>query len=141
MRRRWQVAVALVFLAAPAGARAQDPVASGDDTVQVRRVQDDLIRAYLHHDLVAIDGILADDYLFTTSGGEVLTKAQLLAQFKTGGDRVMTSYAIDDARVRVYHATAVLTYHYNCLRLISAHRSLYLQETEQCSHITISARD
>jgi ketosteroid isomerase-like protein len=78
----------------------------------VERVQDDLVAAYIHHDVAALDRLLADDYVFTNERGEVETKSQVLANFAGGGARTIISYVIDDRRVRVYGGAAVLTYHY-----------------------------
>src|SRR5215831_2113655 len=44
-----------------------------NDAEQVRALQNDLIKAYINHDIGEIDRILADDYTFVSDQGEVET--------------------------------------------------------------------
>jgi len=60
----------------------------------------------------ALQRILADDYVFTNDRREVETKEKVLANFKTGGDRTISSYVIHDPKVRIYGDAAVMTYSY-----------------------------
>jgi ketosteroid isomerase-like protein len=78
---------------------------------EVRTLQDQLINAYKQRDLTALERILADDYTFVESHGRVLRRADLVQNFGSG-DRVLTSYAIDDDHVSLYGEAAVMTYHY-----------------------------
>jgi ketosteroid isomerase-like protein len=78
---------------------------------EVRGVQDALINAYLHRDIAALDRIFADDYTFILDDGTVVTKKDLLDNFKSG-DRQITSYKREDERVRLYGDVAILTYRY-----------------------------
>jgi ketosteroid isomerase-like protein len=73
---------------------------------EIRRLLDELAIAHLRTDVAALDRIRADDIVFTTADGRVLQKAQMqLAQ----GDLVLSVYAQDDVRVRVYGDAAVAT--------------------------------
>jgi ketosteroid isomerase-like protein len=91
-------------------------VAAGDSTTsdaeQVSRLQSELVDAYIHHDISALQRILADDYVFTNDRGQVETKEKVLANFKTGGNRTISSYVIHDPKVRVYGDAAIMTYSY-----------------------------
>ena len=78
---------------------------------EIRSLQERLISAYMHRDLTAVKSILADDYTFVESHGAMLHKADLVQNFGSG-DRVLTSYVIDDDQVRIYGDAAVMTYHY-----------------------------
>lgn len=100
--------------ASPVSALSQDAVGTMHSRSEqaVRRLQDDLIEAYKRHEVAALNRILADEYTFTNDEGEVETKRQVLAAFTAGGDRTITSYVIDDDKVRVYGEAAVMTYHY-----------------------------
>lgn len=105
----------VVFMLALRGG-AIDGGTSGDsmigDAEQVRQLQAELIDAYIHHDITALDRLLADDYTFTNEHGEVETKDQVLSNFKTGGDRTIVSYEIHDPRIRTYGDAAVMLYSY-----------------------------
>jgi ketosteroid isomerase-like protein len=59
-------------------------------------------------DLAFLDRILADDFMTTSSGGTVFTKAQLIANLKSGG-YVFISAMLDDIKVRIYGDVAVVT--------------------------------
>ena len=78
---------------------------------EVRRVQDDLINAYVHRDINALDRALGDEYKFVADDGSVMDKAKTIASFKSG-ERQITSYVRDEERVRVYGDTAIMTYRY-----------------------------
>jgi ketosteroid isomerase-like protein len=93
--------------------RAQEaprPVPANEER-EVRAVQDQLITAYIQRDVAALERILAPEYTFVESHGRSLSRADLIDGFRSG-DRVLVSYTIDDDHVRVYGATAVMTYHY-----------------------------
>jgi Lipocalin-like domain/Domain of unknown function (DUF4440) len=80
---------------------------------EVRRLQDALIEAYIHRDVIAMDRILADEYTFINDdAGGVANKNQILDSFNSGGDRQIISYKREDDNVRVYGDVAVLTYRY-----------------------------
>ena len=83
-----------------------------NDAEQVRALQNDLIKAYINHDIGEIDRILADDYTFVSDQGEVETKGQVIANFKAGGDRTITVYEVHDPHIRVYGDAAVMVYRY-----------------------------
>jgi ketosteroid isomerase-like protein len=107
-------AATLAFLVAmPLCAGGQASRAPRQDAVEreIRTLQDDLIAAYTHRDIDALNRILADDYTFVESHGQLLTKEQLVANFSSG-DRVLSSYVIDDDHIAIYGNTAVMTYHY-----------------------------
>jgi len=84
---------------------------------QTERVEQELITleqqwgdALVKPDLAFLDRILAEDYLFTSPEGEVLTKAQMVAGLKSGED-VVSSVVNLDMKVRVYEDAAVVTGH------------------------------
>ena len=78
---------------------------------EIRSLQHRLIDAYVHRDLAALQEMLAEDYTFVESHGRVLHKPDLMQNFGSG-DRVLTSYVIDDDHVTIYGDAAVMTYHY-----------------------------
>jgi hypothetical protein len=102
----------LGILLLPAGLAGQGPGSQPSSAEQeIRLLQERLISAYMHRDLEAMKQILADEYTFVESHGQVLDKADLVQNFGSG-DRVLASYVIDDDRVRIYGDAGVMTYHY-----------------------------
>ncbi|GEM_PF-320801 len=82
---------------------------------QTESVQQELIKlenelndAWVNRDIVPFDRILADDYVGTDEEGNVMTKAQELANIKSGA-YLSTSAVKDDIKVRVYGDAAVVT--------------------------------
>jgi uncharacterized protein (TIGR02246 family) len=65
--------------------------------------------AWVKHDVEAYARLLADDYLCTGQDGDVITKAQDLAVFKSHENTIRSAIA-DDFRVRVYGDAAVVTF-------------------------------
>jgi hypothetical protein len=63
--------------------------------------------ALVKPDLAFLDRILAEDYMFTSPLGEVLTKARMLAELKSGED-VVSSVVNHDMKVRIYGDAAVV---------------------------------
>jgi len=83
---------------------------------QTGTVEQELIRlenewndAWVNRNIAFFERIYADDFMVTTSDGSVLTRAQDIANVKSGDD-VATSVMGDDFKVRVYGDTAVVTY-------------------------------
>src|SRR5712692_11933054 len=74
----------------------------------VLRLDAELRRALTSQDLSALEQIYADDYLHVDSNGVATTKAQRIAELKTG-QRIYTSSERDDVRVRIYGNIAVMT--------------------------------
>ena len=66
--------------------------------------------ALIKPDLTFLDRILAEDYLFTSPLGEVLTKTQMLAELKSGED-IVSSVVNHEMKVRVYGDAAVVNGH------------------------------
>ena len=64
--------------------------------------------ALVRGDVMALDRIYADEFVYTTPDGEVRDKAQQLA-FTKSGDLRLESGQSDDVKVRVYKSTAVMT--------------------------------
>jgi ketosteroid isomerase-like protein len=77
---------------------------------EVRKVQDDMIAAYLHKDIATLDRIYSDDYTFTRDDGTLMTKRRTLDGFRQGGGREVLSYKVLDEKVHVNGDLAVITY-------------------------------
>jgi len=65
--------------------------------------------AEVKKDVAVLERLLADDFAGTDPQGGVFTKAQGIADVKSGED-LISSYAYSDMKVRVYGDAAVVTY-------------------------------
>jgi ketosteroid isomerase-like protein len=72
------------------------------------KLENELNDAWINRDIAPFDRILADDYMGTDEEGNVVTKAQELANIKSGA-YLSTSAVKDDIKVRVYGDAAVVT--------------------------------
>jgi ketosteroid isomerase-like protein len=111
--------VALV-IAAALGASAQTPdtkqkppapAKPADSSVEqtLMKIERDALAALLKKDIAAFGRIFADDAVVITPDGSPQTKAQLLADVKSG-DLVIEASEMSDMKVRAYGDTAVVTY-------------------------------
>src|SRR5262245_5764261 len=74
---------------------------------EVVKVSGEIIEAFGHTDIAALDRLLADDYIVTQSFG-ITSKAQLMDAWKSGRLKY-TSASDKDRVIRVYGDTAVTT--------------------------------
>jgi ketosteroid isomerase-like protein len=79
-----------------------------NDTVELKQIQQRLIRAWVSRDRETINSILADDWIVTDPAGRVLTKAEVMTEFDSG-ERKLESGTIDDVNVRLFYNVAVVT--------------------------------
>jgi ketosteroid isomerase-like protein len=73
------------------------------------QMERDVTGAILKRDVAALEPAFADDFIFTGPDGATQTKAQFLADIKSG-DLALESSEIQDMKVRVYGNAAVVTY-------------------------------
>ena len=92
--------------------RSQAPASKptqGDPAEEVRQMQKRYADAIQKSDTAALGKIWADDYTFTNGTGQLVTKAQRLANLRTGATNVQSADETD-VQVRVYGRDAsVLT--------------------------------
>lgn len=74
------------------------------------KLENDWNDASMKRDVIVLDRILADAYIFTDPDGVMFTKAQNLEMLKSGDD-VVTSAVATDMKVRVYGNAAIVTGH------------------------------
>ena len=93
-------------------ARSQAPTsrpAQADPAEEVRQMQKRFADAIQRSDTVALAKIWADGYTFTNGSGQLVTRAQRLANLRTGATNVQSADETD-IKVRVYgRDAAVLT--------------------------------
>ena len=73
------------------------------------KMERDAAAALAKRDLAGFGSVLSEDAVLTGPDGAVQTKAQLLADLKSG-TLVIESSAISDMKVRVFGEAAVVTY-------------------------------
>ena len=76
---------------------------------EVRQMIENYRTASLQRDIHALEKIWADDYVFVNASGEVLTKAQRLANAKSGATTLDSIKEEENITVRVYQSSAVAT--------------------------------
>lgn len=74
----------------------------------IKQLDNERIQAIQKSDTAFIERVYADDYVVIGANGTVRSKAQVIADFKSGALKV-ESLKDDDLKVRVYGKTAVLT--------------------------------
>jgi len=74
---------------------------------ELTKLEKEWTQCWVRPDFALIDRILADDYTWTESSGEVITKADEIAHLKDGKNLV-DSFTLDKIKVRVYGDTAVV---------------------------------
>lgn len=101
------VLVLAVSCQAFAQAKPAAPAKSASVEQELIKLENDWNDAMVKRDLAALGKILADDWTFIDPEGAILTKAQALANLKSGED-VVTSAVADEMKVRVYGDAAVV---------------------------------
>jgi len=93
--------------AANAPANAAAPAASSATAeADIKKLIEDLYAALGKNDTAALEKYYADDYVFVSSEGGMMTKAERLAQLKSG-ELKMLSLTHEAPKIRVYGDTAV----------------------------------
>jgi ketosteroid isomerase-like protein len=90
----------------------QQSVAQGADAAAEREVRQAIKKyraALLQRDAAALEQIWADDYTFTNGAGETHSKAQRLANLKSGATSLDSISEDQNMKVRVYGNVAVAT--------------------------------
>ena len=73
------------------------------------KLENEWNEAWVNRNIVFFERIYADDFIVTTSDGSVLTRAQDIANVKSGED-MATSVVTDEMKVRIYGDAAVVTH-------------------------------
>ena len=72
------------------------------------KIEQEANDAWANADVAALERIEAEDYLLIDGSGQVITKTQLLADFKSGALKIV-SITLEDTKVRIYGDAAVVT--------------------------------
>ena len=105
-------AILSVSLAGFSQGMIQSTAELSKDERAIRDIEQTYRDAVLRQDVTALDRILADDFVATSSRGEIRNKAQEVADIKPAQpspDFVTEGFDLDDIKVRVFDNTAVVT--------------------------------
>jgi len=102
------ISAALLSLAFGQSPGAQQPANSTTEE-EVRQMIEKYRTAILQRDVATLEKIWADDYVFVNAAGDVLTKAQRLANVKSGATTLDSINQEENVTVRVYQNSAVAT--------------------------------
>ena len=104
------IAVTVTFLSFAFGQLvAQQESQSGSSEKEVREMIEKYRTALLQRDIPTLEKIWADDYIFVNALGKVMTKAQRLANAKSGATTLDSINEEENITVRVYQNSAVAT--------------------------------
>ena len=90
----------------------QQSVAQGADAAaeqEVRQTIEKYRTALLQHDAATLERIWADDYTFTNGAGEIHSKADRLANLKSGATSLDSISQEEEMKVRIHGNVAVAT--------------------------------
>jgi ketosteroid isomerase-like protein len=89
--------------------KIQKESADSNNEQEVRQAIEKYRAALLRRDIPMLEQIWADDYFFVNAAGEMLTKAQRLANLKSGATTLESINEEEELKVRVHQNTAVAT--------------------------------
>jgi ketosteroid isomerase-like protein len=100
--------IALASFAIGQSPTAQQPANSASEQ-EVRQMIENHRTAILQRDIPTLQKIWADDYVFVNAAGDVLAKAERLANIKSGATTLDSIKNEENVTVRVYQNSAVAT--------------------------------
>jgi len=106
------IVYAAILTAALLSVGRQQSVAQGADTAaeqEVRQTIEKYRTALLQKDAATLERIWADDYTFTNGAGETHSKADRLANLKSGATSLDSISEEEDMKVRIHGNVAVAT--------------------------------
>ena len=99
--------ISMALLSFAVGQSATPP--DSENSKSEQEVRQEYRAALLQRDVPTLEKIWADDYIFVNASGEVLTKAQRLANAKSGATTLDSINEEENITVRVYQNSAVAT--------------------------------
>jgi ketosteroid isomerase-like protein len=87
----------------------QKESADSSSEQEVRQAIEKYRAALLRRDIPVLEQIWTDDYFFVNASGEMLTKAQRLANLKSGATTLESINEEEELKVRIHQNTAVAT--------------------------------
>ena len=108
MKRSLVTLVLLVVMVAVSSCGTSPEQTAADVEQAVMQLENERIPALLRSDTAFIERVYADDYVVTGANGVVRTRAQVIADMKSGV-QTFESMKSDDVKVRAYGDTAIVT--------------------------------
>jgi hypothetical protein len=87
----------------------QAPAAAQAPSVDFAHMEQQLARAWVESDRATIDRIIASDWTTIAISGQLLTRAEVMADFFRTGKSPIAAMIIDDVRVRLLGEVVVVT--------------------------------
>ena len=87
---------------------AHSPVSANPAEGQIKKLERELLAAYVMLDFVTLERIYADDYTYIADDGELLTKKQVVDMIRNASFRV-DSIVVTNSRIRTYGNTVVVS--------------------------------
>jgi ketosteroid isomerase-like protein len=75
---------------------------------EIRQIEEERNLAIVHGDAATLERLTSDDYTFVTLRGEMVSKAEIVKNFRSGAAKY-ESRSISDLNIRVYGNSAVVT--------------------------------
>jgi len=95
--------LAVTFIAGAVAARPADNVAQ-----ELMKLENDWAKAGLAGDAVALEKMLAPDYVYTNPEADTATRSEMINGMKSGATKYDT-FKVEDMKVHVYGDAAVVT--------------------------------
>lgn len=111
MKRLCLVAAMIVSLTSFAAGQAtlKKSASMSRSEQAVRSLERTYAEAVMRQDVSTLERILADDFIATSSRGEVRNKSQEMDDIKPNPDYAMEAFNLDDVKVRIFGDTAIVT--------------------------------
>lgn len=87
---------------------AYSPLIANPTETQLRKLERELLTAYVMLDFVSLERLYADDYTYINDNGELLNKKQVVEMVRTAAFRV-DSIVVTNSRIRTYGNTAIIS--------------------------------
>ncbi len=106
---KYALTIAGVFLTIAPAFADNDSHAGGKSAVEtIRMLEEERNQAILHGDATSLERMTSDDYTFITLRGEMLTKDEIVRNFRSVAAKYQ-SREISNLNIRVYGNSAVVT--------------------------------
>ncbi len=100
----------LIFVVMPLLVICQTKDDESDAVKKIRKLDNEFHTAFRTADYATLNRLLADKFIWTHSTGEIQTKAEILADIKSG-ELKYESLTTDDVQIYVYKNAAVVSGH------------------------------
>jgi ketosteroid isomerase-like protein len=104
---RLAIAIAILGVALSSAAQTTSPTNASEQAVRQQETQ--YANAVKRQDIPALRSMLAEEFLATSSSGELRNKAMELDDLKPNPGYTIDDFRLDDIRIRLFDTTAIVT--------------------------------